>query len=87
MKPFTEAEIERFEEGCNADNISDPPSDKEWLISFLRASHQRLLEHILAQLPEEREGALRLNTFKEGYKGGFNSALTKCKDIISNSLK
>ena len=27
---------ERFDEGCNADNISDPPSDREWIKSFIR---------------------------------------------------
>ncbi len=29
-----EAEKE-FDKGCNTDNISDPPSDKEWIKSFL----------------------------------------------------
>jgi hypothetical protein len=26
---------ERFDKGCNTDNISDPPTDKEWIKSFL----------------------------------------------------
>ena len=27
---------ERFDRGCNTDNISDPPSDKEWIKDFIR---------------------------------------------------
>ena len=32
----TNEEIDKeFDDGCNTDNISDPPSDKEWIKSFI----------------------------------------------------
>lgn len=31
---------ERFKEGCNTDNISDPPSDIRWIIDFIASVEQ-----------------------------------------------
>jgi hypothetical protein len=33
---MTKSFEERFDDGCNTDNISDPPSDREWIKSFIR---------------------------------------------------
>ncbi len=58
--------VEEFEKGCNADNISDPPSDKEWIKDFIRtliskerqaAYEQGRLRCLQHHYPEELENA------------------------------
>ena len=52
-KSFTQKKLEEFDEGCNIDNISDPPSDKTWLKAFLSESIEQARE-------EERERIKKL---------------------------
>lgn len=42
---------EEFDKGCNTDNISDPPSDRQWIKTFIHT--QRLAD--LEALKEEIE--------------------------------
>lgn len=48
---------EEIDAGCNADNISDPPSDKEWIKSFIRT--QKELSHKEGK-QEEREAIIKI---------------------------
>ena len=51
---FISSALEEFENGCNIYNISDPPSDKEWLKSFLRTKLNELLDATEGYVPKEK---------------------------------
>ena len=39
-----------FDEGCNTDNISDPPSDTEWIKQFIRNLLSQTRQEILKEV-------------------------------------
>ena len=46
--------LKEFDEGCNIDNISDPPSDKKWIKSFISKVYTHAVENCLDVLPKKK---------------------------------
>ena len=53
------------------------------VVTFNGVQHISLAELVKMILGNKKEEALRLNTFKEGYKAGYNDALD---DLIKNFI-
>ena len=68
-----------FDEGCNTDNISDPPSDKRWIKSFIK-THTLPKDYV-------RECMLDLRIKSEEIKGEdrlfYNQALANLKQKLN----
>ncbi len=56
LTTIIEEEVKKFDAGCNTDNISDPPSDKTWIKSFLTASLTRLAEEMMKEVEAVKFG-------------------------------
>ena len=83
---------EGFAEGCTPMNISDPPSDHEWINTFIdqhtanvwKAAQESMKKSILESgLLEEMEG-LMPSEYLSGKQHGHNILARDIKEFISN---
>ena len=81
--------LKEFDEGCNIDNISDPPSDKKWIKSFISKVYTHAVENCLDVLPKKK-GQLDQSdpdNYEACYAiGGFNNAAHIAEQNIKNLL-
>ena len=61
--------------------------ESDYVNRFLHSTSIKLIEAIIEQMKGAKgEGALRLNTFLEGYKDGHNSALDHQISLLTEQL-
>jgi hypothetical protein len=72
--------LEEFDAGCNADNISDPPSDKKWIKEFIKTSLTTLLTETLEEIVPEQENVKSFSQAEVSYCAGWNEAIQQIKD-------
>lgn len=73
----------RFDAGCNTDNISDPPSDKEWIKSFITSEVHLTIEQVEKWAEDRQEWITKhsAGNYADGYKNNLIDLLTFLKEL------
>ncbi len=62
---------------------TDDTLEKERMINIFLSKFEAHLLGLAEQMEAKKgEGALRLNTFKEGYKDGYNKGISTCQSLL-----